>query len=38
MELCNAANVGTSALVEGVAGRGSQDQWIAGVGLTYLSW
>ena len=33
-----AGDAGDSPLVEGVAGRGSQDQWIAGVGLTYLSW
>ena len=33
-----AGDAGDSPLVEGVAGRGSQDQWIAGVGVTYLSW
>jgi outer membrane protein len=33
-----ADDAGDSPLVEGVAGRGSQDQWIAGVGITYLSW
>jgi outer membrane protein len=31
-------DAGDSPLVEGTGGRGSQDQWIAGVGLTYLSW
>jgi outer membrane protein len=33
-----AGDAGDSPLVEGVAGRGSQDQWIAGVGLTYMMW
>ena len=31
-------DAGDSPLVDGVAGRGSQNQWIAGVGLTYLGW
>lgn len=33
-----AGDAGDSPLVEGTGGRGSQDQWIAGVGVTYLSW
>ncbi|OGU19852.1 MAG: hypothetical protein A2580_15255 [Hydrogenophilales bacterium RIFOXYD1_FULL_62_11] len=33
-----AGDAADSPLVEGVAGRGAQDQWIVGMGVTYLSW
>jgi len=32
-----AGDAGDSPLMEGLAGRGSQDQWIMDVGLTCLS-
>jgi hypothetical protein len=31
-------DAGDRPLVEGVGGLGSQGQWIAGVGVTYLRW
>lgn len=33
-----AGDAGDSPLVGGKNGRGDQDQWIAGLGLTYLNW